>query len=56
MTEESLDLFYGHPFVNGLSRKGATEFMWMYFVLVNMLPEVAKSDFNPTYGKSCIRC
>ena len=46
MTENALDLFYRHSFIDGHSGESTTEFVRMYLVHSNALADCSESDFN----------
>ena len=46
MTENALDLFYRHSFIDGHSGESTTEFVRMYPVHSNALADCSESDFN----------
>lgn len=54
MTENALDLFYRHSFIDGHSGESATKFVRMYLVHSNALADCSESDFNSADCQSVV--
>lgn len=54
MTENALDLFYRHSFIDGHSGESTTEFVRMYLVHSNALADCSESDLNSADCQSVV--